>query len=108
MSYISWASDFASYLWLYLIDRQYTLGSCSVSHCNRRHIFCLSLRPVFHGPVILPCISDGMKKEGIIHWILVQSDTVSDLIIFVGHCDLYFMVQRFCLISLALSYSYAS
>ena len=31
--------------------------------------------------------------EGIILWILVQSDTVTDLILFAGHCDLYFMGQ---------------
>ena len=40
---------------------------------------------LFHGPVILPCISDSIKYEGIILWILVLSDTVSDLIPFVGH-----------------------
>ena len=38
-----------------------------------------------------PCLID---KEGIILWILVQSDIpVNDLILFVGHCDLHFMVQ---------------
>ena len=36
-------------------------------------------------------------------WIIVQSDTVNDLILFVGYCDLYFMAQWFCLLSLALS-----
>ena len=29
-------------------------------------------------------------------WILVQSDIVNDLILFVGHCDLYFMVPLVC------------
>ena len=29
----------------------------------------------------------------LIFWILVQFDTVSDLILFGFHCDLYFMVQ---------------
>ena len=48
---------------------------------------------IFHGPVILPCISGSIKYEGIILWILVQSDTVNDLILFGGHYDLYFMVQ---------------
>ena len=38
-----------------------------------------------------------------IHWILVLSDTVNDLILFGGHCDLYIMVQRFCLVSLTIS-----
>ena len=36
-------------------------------------------------------------------WTLVQSYTVSDLILFGGHCDLYIMVQRFCLVSLTIS-----
>ena len=39
----------------------------------------------------------------IILWILVQSYTVSVLILFGGHCDLYIMVQRFCLVSLTIS-----
>ena len=31
--------------------------------------------------------------KGAGEWILVRSDTVKDLILFVVHCDLYFMVQ---------------
>ena len=30
---------------------------------------------------------------GMVLWIHVQSDAMNDLILFVGHCDLYFMVQ---------------
>ena len=41
-------------------------------------------------PVILHCISHPIKQECITLWILVQSDTVNDLILFVGQCDLYF------------------
>ena len=58
--------------------------------------------------MVLPCISDPIKLIGIIRRILIQSDTVNDLILFVGHCDLYYMVQWFCLISLSLSDRYAS
>ena len=29
--------------------------------------------------------------------IFVQSDTVNDLILFIGHCDLYFMIHDFAL-----------
>ena len=36
-------------------------------------------------------------------WILVQSYTDNDLILFGSHCDLYIMVQRFCLVSLTIS-----
>ena len=43
--------------------------------------------------MILPRISDSIKYEGIILGILVQSDTVNDLILSRGHCDLYFVVQ---------------
>ena len=48
-----------------------------------------------NGQVILPCISDSIKYEGSILWILAQSDTVNNFIlfVFVGHCDLYFMGQ---------------
>ena len=33
---------------------------------------------------------------------MVLSDTVNDLILFIGHCDLHIIVQQFCLISAAL------
>ena len=59
---------------------------------------------IFHGPVILPYISVIIKYEGIILWILVQCGTVNDIILYIDHCDLYFMVQWFCLVSLTLSY----
>ena len=101
VTYISWSSDFALYFLLYLIDKHHTLGTCSVPYCEWLRIF-VDHCDIFHGPVILPCISDPIKWEGIIFWILVPSDTFNDLIPFVGHCDLYFMVQWCCLISLAL------
>ena len=41
-------------------------------------------------PVILPYISDPIKQEGMVLWILVQSDTVNYLILFVGHGYLLF------------------
>ena len=87
-----------------LILPHFTLGTCSVLHCEWPHICYRSLWPIFDGPVILLCIADSIKYEVIILWILVQSDTVNDFILFGGPCDLYFMVQRFCLVSLTLSY----
>ena len=45
------------------------------------------------GPVILPCISDSIIYNGIILCTLVQSGTVNGIVLFAGHCDLYFMVQ---------------
>ena len=34
---------------------------------------------------------------------IVQSDIADDLVLFIGHCDLYFMVHGFCLVSLTIS-----
>ena len=48
-------------------------------------------------PVILHCILYPIKQECITLWILVQSDTVNDLTLFVGQCDLYFMSSDFAL-----------
>ena len=42
--------------------------------------------------MILPSISDLILQRDIIFKIPLQSDTVHDLIHFVGHCDQYFMV----------------
>ena len=39
LTYITWPSDFALYIWLYLIDKHHTFGTCSVSHCEWPHIF---------------------------------------------------------------------
>ena len=36
---IIWSSDFALYLWLYLINKHHTLDTSSVSHCEGPHIF---------------------------------------------------------------------
>ena len=53
--------------------------------------------PIFHSPVILPCIS---KTIWCLYFgIMNQYDPRFDLKINVGHCDLYFMVQWFCLVS---------
>ena len=59
------------------------------------HWFCL----------VSPTLSN---RKASYFWILVQPDTVNDLVLFVGHLDLYFIVQWFCLLSLALSNRYAS
>ena len=97
MSYILRSSDLALYVWLFLIDNPHTLGTCSVSTASDLIFFVGHCDNVFHGPVCLPCISDSIKYEGIILWILVHWDTVNDLILVEDHCDLYFMAQCFCL-----------
>ena len=63
VTYIPLSGDFA------YISKHHTSGTCSVSHYTSHLIFCVGL------------------------WILVQSGIVNDLILFVGHCDLYFMAQ---------------
>ena len=56
-----------------------------------------SLWPIFHGPLILPNILKTIWCMNIILW---EYESVRpDLKINVGHCDLYSMVQWFCLIS---------
>ena len=46
-----------------------------------------------NSPVILPYISNTVYWIDIIPGIVDQFDTVNDLILFIGHCDLHFMVQ---------------
>ena len=54
---------------------------------------CRSLWPIFHDPVILPYILKTVWYMNTILEIMSQYDPMFDLKIFVGHCDLYFMVQ---------------
>ena len=58
-----------------------------------------SLWPIFYGSVILPYILKAIWCINVIPWRNDQYDLMLDLKIKVGHCDLYFMVQWFCLIS---------
>ena len=60
---------------------------------------CKSLWPIFHGPVILPYI---LKTIWYMNTILWDCKSVWPNVwpkVFVAHCDLYFMVEWFCLIS---------
>ena len=58
-----------------------------------------SLWPIFYGPVILPYSLKTFDIWTPYFGIMSQYDPMFDLKIFVGHCDLYFMVQWFCLIA---------
>ena len=59
---------------------------------------CRSLWPIFHGPWFC-LISWRLFNVWTSYFgIMSQYDTTFDLKINVGHCDLYFMVQWFCLI----------
>ena len=69
---------------------------------------CRSLWPIFHGPVILNYILKTIWCMNIILGIMGQYDLTFDLKINVGLCDLYFMVQWFCLISPTLFEAWVS
>ena len=60
---------------------------------------CGSLWPLFHGPVILRYILKTIWCMNIIPWDYRQYDPTFVFKLNVGVCDLYFMVQWFCLIS---------
>ena len=61
---------------------------------------CRSLWTIFHGPVILPYILKTIWYMNTILWDYESVyDPMFDLKIFVGHCELYFMVHWFCLVS---------
>ena len=60
---------------------------------------CRSLWPVFHGPVIWHYILKTIGCVNIILWDYGLYDLTFELKINVCHCDLYFMVKWFCLIS---------
>ena len=58
-----------------------------------------SLWPIFHGSVILPYILNTICWINVTPGILVPCDPIIDVKIYLCWCDLYFMVQWFCLIS---------
>ena len=61
-----------------------------------------SLWPIFHGSVILPYILNTICWINVTPGILVPCDPMNDHLLYLGHCDLYFMVQWFCLLFLLL------
>ena len=48
---------------------------------------------IFHVPMILPYIPNTFAWIYLILWLMVKVNTVRDLILIVGHCDLYFIAQ---------------
>ena len=60
---------------------------------------CRSLWLTFHGPLILPIC---WRRCGVLTWnfaIMSSHDPTFDCKINAGHCDLFFMVHWFCLLS---------
>ena len=48
---------------------------------------------IFHGSVILPYILNTICWINVTPGILVPCDPMNDHLLYLGHCDLYFMVQ---------------
>ena len=52
-----------------------------------------SRSPRFHGPVNLPYILNTICWINVTPGILLPCDPMNDHLLYLGHCDLYFMVQ---------------
>ena len=99
MTYISWFSDFALYLEYFLLVKCHTWDITSMWPNEWPLTISRSLWPIFHGSVILPYILNTICWLNVTPGILVPCDPMNDHLLYLGHCDLYFMVQWFCLIS---------
>ena len=79
-------------------SREFILGQIAntlqCSSCNASMQPHVSLT-FSHGPVILPYLSNTVYWINILPGIVDQSGTVIDLKLFIGHCDLHFMVSDF-------------
>ena len=96
MTYISWFSDFALYLEYYLLDKCHTWDISSMWPNEWPLTISRSLWPIFHGSVILPYILNTICWLNVTPGILLPCDPMNDHLLYLGHCDLYFMVQWFC------------
>ena len=99
MTYISWFSDFALYLEYYLLDQCHTWDITSLWPDYWRQNISLLVWPIFHGSVILPYILNTICWINVTPRILLPCDPMNDHLLYLGQCDLYFMVQWFFLIS---------
>ena len=101
VTYISWFSDFALYLEYYLLDKCHTWDISSLWPDYWRQNISLLVWPIFHGSVILPYILN-ICWINVTPGILVPCDPMYDHLLYLGHCDLYFMLQWFFLLFLLL------
>ena len=88
-----------SYLEYYLLDKCHTWDISSLWPDYWRQNISLLVWPIFHGSVILPYILNTICWINVTPGILVPCDPIIDVKIYLCWCDLYFMVQWFCLIS---------
>ena len=99
VTYISWFSDFALYLEYYLLDKCHTWDISSLWPDYWRQNISLLVWPIFHGSVILPYILNTICWINVTPGILLPCNPMNEHLLYLGHCDLYFMVHWFCLIS---------
>ena len=102
VTYISWFSDFTLYLEYYLLDKCHTWDITSMQPNEWPLTISRSLWPIFHGSVILPYILNTICWINVTPGILLPCDPMNDHLLYLGHCDLYFMLQWFCLLFLLL------
>ena len=95
-------SVFALYLEYYLLDKCHTWDISSLWPDYWGQNISLLVWPIFHGSVILPYILNTICWINVTTGILVPCDPMNDHLLYLGHCDLYFMLQRFCLLFLLL------
>ena len=84
LTYISWSSDLTLYLLHYFLVLHHALDISSIWQYKWSLNTSRSVWPIFHGPVILLNISNTIGWIYIILGILVQYDTVGDIIILVA------------------------
>ena len=103
LTYIPWFSRFALYLEKCLMYEDHTSGLWVWPDVWPQNIL-RTLWPIFHGQWF--CLTSWKLLSGWTSYfgIINQYDLTSDLKIFVGHYDLYFMVHWICLISYRLFY----
>ena len=85
--------------WIYLLDKCNTWDINSMWPNEWPLTISRSLWPIFHASVILPYILNTICWINVTPGILVPCDPMNDHLLYLGHCDLYFMLQWFCLIS---------
>ena len=82
-----------------MLDKCHTWDISSLWPDYWRQNISLLVWPIFHGSVILPYILNTICWINVTPGILLPCDPMNDHLLYLGHCDLYFMVQWFCLIS---------
>ena len=84
--YLCWCDLYFMVQWFCLVSWSWNLWPD-----YWRQNISLLLWPIFHGSVILPYILNTICWINVTPGILVQCDPMNDHLLYLGHCDLYFM-----------------